>query len=114
MTAAPPVDRAAARRWCKLRVCLFLDGKARQGVAFRARSADRDAREPLPHRSGRVHRHRRSLQLRRRPPCLAGRQLAGHITSRGTRPSPRRTAGRGGSPCQPSLVAAPHVWLPLS
>jgi hypothetical protein len=37
-----------------------------QGVAFHARTADRDAREPLPHRSGRA-RHRRSLQLRPRP-----------------------------------------------
>ena len=79
--------------------------RARQGVAFGARTADRDAREPLPYRSGRARRHRRSLQLRPRPPALARRQQADHTARRVPR-DPRRVAAlEGASSCQPAHVA---------
>jgi hypothetical protein len=50
----------------KLHVRLFLDAKARCSVPSRGqRTATRGSR--CPNRSGRVRRHRRSLQLRPRP-----------------------------------------------
>ncbi len=86
---------------------------ARQGVAFQARTADRDAREPLPPWSGRVCHLRRSPQPRP-VPLTGSRQLADHTKSRLAR-DPRRVAAlERGSPCQPAAAAPPLASPPRS
>jgi hypothetical protein len=83
--------------------------KSSQGVVFGARTADRDAREPLPHPVRQGASSRRSLQLRPRPRSWL--HASSPTTARRVARDPRRVPPleRGASPCQPSLDAAGPV-----
>jgi len=106
-------DRAAhVRRWSKLRVWLFLDGKARCSVPREDCGPRREGAAAPPVGQGASSQEVAAAAAPSPLPGWTPARRSHHVAWHATFAASHRW--RGGSPCQPSLVAAPHVWLPLS
>jgi len=82
---------------------------ARQGVAFHARIADRDAREPPPTQPGGVRRQGGCCSCGPLPGWLHASPLSTHqVAWHATLAALQRW--RGASPCQPTPVAPLPAW----
>jgi hypothetical protein len=106
-------DRAAhVRRWSKLRVWFFLDGKARCSVPREDCGPRREGAAAPPVGQGASSQEVAAAAAPSPLPGWTPARRSHHVAWHATLAASHRW--RGGSPCQPSLVAAPHVWLPLS